>query len=308
MATWGGIISEAHGATCPSGLLSVKDLENSDACDLTGMQVQIDSILLIVPKPGDSVVATLLPDTNADKQVNLATEVNMYSDARGGTAVSLNNQPAIGERRAAAALNVLQLARDETVGTPASTGLSAAVPTYCGEYYQYGFLHSARWRAGYQWYYNPASEPSSTSFAAIRDGGLAILADSTACGSWPNTTSQYAINGTSRTTHVQDGYSVVGWGTLSSSAWAVTLAWYSGSDLLEADIRFNKSKSFFTGTGATPTTKGDLRSIAAHEIGHAFGLKDLSSTPKQIMYGSFAAGEQRRNKRTGDLYGMALRC
>lgn len=111
---------------------------------------------------------------------------------------------------------------------------------------------------------------------------------------------------TAVTPGVFDRTNAMGWGQLGGNALAVTTWWYDSNDAMtEADITFTTTVSWYAGAGDPSFGSFDLGSTAVHELGHAVGLSHTSSTPEQIMYPSIAPGTNRRDKRSGDLAGIA---
>jgi hypothetical protein len=101
-----------------------------------------------------------------------------------------------------------------------------------------------------------------------------------------------------------------GGGCDSPALLACTRYWPAdGSEIQEADIRFDSDVRWWTGLRTVPSSaRGpdgdqiyDLWSVAAHEMGHAIGIDHVSSDPNapaevkaQIMYFQFDPRETRR--------------
>jgi Matrixin/FG-GAP-like repeat len=65
--------------------------------------------------------------------------------------------------------------------------------------------------------------------------------------------------------------------TWSPSAYGVTIIWYSGSNMTEADVLFNSTKIWDSYRGplrfnANGNLKADIQRVAVHELGHVIGL------------------------------------
>ena len=221
-------------------------------------------------------------------------------------ALQIDEKAALGNAAPTAALR--------SIGTrkpaKAKAKVQAAAPSYCGSTSNYN-LHTGEWLgAEYPWIYNSNTQPNSGALQAIQYGFKFITDDSSACGSYPTqATADYRGSTTRYTWGDRDNGNTVGWagfgpGTLAMAYWWNDSAGYK----LEGDIAFNnRVTNWYTGlAGTPPTNQYDLISVATHEAGHIFGL-DHNANRNQVMYSSFAQGENRRIKRLGDLMGMYLK-
>ncbi|MBI4588258.1 MAG: matrixin family metalloprotease [Candidatus Rokubacteria bacterium] len=153
---------------------------------------------------------------------------------------------------------------------------------------------------GEDWSVCTSSMPSSGS-ARTKDGAyewnysfftFTFGADFTGCSSYPN------YDGTNQA----DYGSGLGASTLAETTWYYTI---STGDILECDMRFSNTFTWYTGTGTPASNQYDWWSVAAHEMGHCLGLAhepDIT-TPKPVMYPTFAAGEVRRVLTSDDTAG-----
>ncbi|MEA4942878.1 MAG: matrixin family metalloprotease [Propionicimonas sp.] len=103
----------------------------------------------------------------------------------------------------------------------------------------------------------------------------------------------------------KDNINTIGWQSLATGTFAMTYWWSTSGKTTEADIGFSKSTNWYAGSGTPTSPKVDLASLMTHELGHAVGLAHETTTPKQVMYPYFSAGENRREKRMGDGVGIA---
>lgn len=203
------------------------------------------------------------------------------------------------------------LAELETAQTAEKVASNLAYPSFCGSPSQYKTT-GQKWSSGrYQWFANSSGRPSTLTEvqrkAAFDAAANSMDASSSVCGSYGTTSLGVGdVDSTSKPVGVKDGTNTMGWKTLSSGTLALTTWWYSGASTTEADMAFTTSVSWYAGTSTIPSTKYDLTSVAAHEIGHAVGLAHVTSTPAQVMYPSVGKGVNRRVKRSGDLYGLQL--
>ena len=290
----------------PATELSIALVERFATCDFQGRVVTAAADLkMSVPSPGESAGVAVLRDSPSDDPSSLIA----LTTKSGRVAVSVDGRKPIGDAAASRELDTL-LNLDQTAAVSTSQVVPLAVPSWCGTYTQYK-LHNVKQpnNGYYQWYYRTSGEPSSGANGAISSGADNWVADSSTCGSRPNDARHRRINTTTRAPNVRDGYNVVGWASLSGSTLAYTNWWYEGSTIVEADIRFdNSSRSWHVSSSASVASgKYDLRSVAAHEFGHAFGFDHVLSSPHQVMFDSFGSGVERRVKRAGDLYGMQLK-
>ncbi|WP_364710916.1 peptidase M10 [Streptomyces ossamyceticus] len=101
-------------------------------------------------------------------------------------------------------------------------------------------------------------------------------------------------------------------GNLKDRTVALTCSWTwpmpgVKNDLREADVRFNTTENDFTNKPTSSCVgKIDLRSVATHEAGHVFGLKDLYGSDENLtMYGeSFFCSTKARTLGKGDVLGL----
>ena len=147
----------------------------------------------------------------------------------------------------------------------------------------------------------------------------AAVAD--AAGSWsaavPSSAFRFVNGGTTTSTaYGRDGQNLICWRPASdfssASTLAVTTWWYSGSTLLECDVRLNTGFSWTTGTASE--SAHSVEAIMLHEFGHWLNLRDLygyqSGMPTdydRVMFGYSGAGFGNLNLRTlseGDLLGI----
>jgi hypothetical protein len=72
-----------------------------------------------------------------------------------------------------------------------------------------------------------------------------------------------------------DGQNFVKYGYIDGSGTcaAITTKWVSGGTILQMEIKYDSAENWYTGSGTPAGDQIDLRSIAAHEFGHALGLR-----------------------------------
>ncbi len=111
-----------------------------------------------------------------------------------------------------------------------------------------------------------------------------------------------------RNTLVYDGHNQLGFGTYSDQyVIAVTYIWFSTSTWIEeTDIRFNEYYTWNC-SGQPGNYEMDIENIAAHELGHTFGLDDLygGGDSEKTMYGYADYGEtKKRSLHQDDINGI----
>jgi len=102
----------------------------------------------------------------------------------------------------------------------------------------------------------------------------------------------------------RDSYNVVAWGPYRAGVIAVTYIWYSGSQILETDIKLN---TFYKWSLSGESGKMDIQNIVTHEFGHWAGLADLYDKVDYwlTMYGYSDYGETyKRTLGLGDINGL----
>jgi hypothetical protein len=73
---------------------------------------------------------------------------------------------------------------------------------------------------------------------------------------------------------------------------------------VECDIRFNSTKSWYTGTGMPPGEQYDWWSVVAHEMGHCLGLEvEPKVLPPTVEYPALGSGDVRRQLAADDIAG-----
>lgn len=186
--------------------------------------------------------------------------------------------------------------------------------------YSYFWLH--RWQTSMRWMYNPSGAPVSGHESAISGAATVVSRAQNACGiavpalrsshiyegsytdaRMPNITSQASCNVAS------DWRSRVGWGTLPSNTLAYACTWFNLKVGVqqEADIKFNPRISWNTASTCTGS-RYDLRGVAVHEFGHAFGLNHVSESTDQTMGDKSAYCDTfMRKLQRGDTLGMINR-
>lgn len=117
--------------------------------------------------------------------------------------------------------------------------------------------------------YNPAGRPHGVSDADVLDALAHAAAVWAPCGI------RVEFGGfAGRPFDQLDGVNVIGWQGEMPGLLALTLPQYVRRILLDADIRLNRTQL---------ANAALLRQVVAHEIGHALGLFDHSTTRESLM-------------------------
>lgn len=103
-----------------------------------------------------------------------------------------------------------------------------------------------------------------------------------------------------------DDVNSVDFGALSNGALALNYVWFSGTDIFEVDLRFNKVD--YNWTNVAGVKRYQVKNVAAHELGHQFGLDDLGDPHGALtMYGRITKGERKKiSLGRGDIRGAEV--
>jgi hypothetical protein len=158
-----------------------------------------------------------------------------------------------------------------------------------------------------KWSFRRGSTPPENSIyktqAALRD----------AHGVWPTSRSRcteqdsidfaYEFGGLTDKTVKYDGANIVEFGPLGSGALAINYTWFSGTRILETDLRLNRTD--YNWTNRPGGKKYQVVNVASHELGHQVGLDDLADPHGGLtMFGRISRGETKKTTLgSGDLRG-----
>ena len=128
----------------------------------------------------------------------------------------------------------------------------------------------------------------------------------TKCKSNEDVSMRFRFAGPSANKVAYDGVNLVDFGPLGAGALAMNYTWYSGTHILEVDLRLNRTDYRWTNRPGGKN-RYQVANVAAHEIGHQVGLDDLGDPHGALtMFGRMSKGEM--SKMTlgrGDLKGAA---
>lgn len=294
----------ATAASCPSaGLHSSGSLPDviATSCDTKGVKIEVAPFFRPdVPAPGDAQYMFV------DEVAGSGHVYGIARDADGGVGVLVDGN-SFGNASTTARMAARATQHVNESG-PAAPLIVCGSSTSFTPMFAQGTTKRTRFANGkYIFYYNPASQPSTNSLAAIQGAFANVVADSSSCGSKPTSASWSYVTTTTKRGDVRDGVNVIAWDALPSGTLGLAGYFESAGATVEADIRLSSSVAWHTAT-TLPVAAGkfDLMSVAAHEIMHNFGLGHVTDSA-QVMFGGFGTGpgNDRRTKRSGDLNGMA---
>ena len=147
-------------------------------------------------------------------------------------------------------------------------------------------LNGSHWTGPMRWRFDAASTPKNlrrrAAERALRRAARTVARGTNRCGMSPSLDSRSHYSGRTRSRPnirkngncgSPDGRNEVGFGTLPSGEMALTCYWSRGKATVEADILFNKADfRWITVVPLACVEEWDLRAVATHEFGHAFGL------------------------------------
>jgi hypothetical protein len=133
-------------------------------------------------------------------------------------------------------------------------------------------------------YYNGLGVPASVrtaALAAVRGAVYTVATGANRCAARARLAVGASYSGVTRRTAQltsagkcsgNDGYNVVGWGTLPTGYLAITCVYYSAGKVRNSDVLINTRYRWFTSRPANCRNAYDLQSVLTHEQGHTFGL------------------------------------
>ena len=115
----------------------------------------------------------------------------------------------------------------------------------------------------------------------------------------------YVYDGRTMRSVKYDQNNIVEFGPLGSGALAINYTWFSGTRILETDLRLNRTDYQWTNREGGKAYQ--VMNVTAHELGHQVGLDDLGSPHSGLtMFGRISRGEMKKTTLgSGDLRGAA---
>ena len=289
--------------TCRGDRITVAELTTGCAV-ATGTVVLPDGRRFGVPRAGTTVSALPVGAAGAHDP----GDVSITNTGRAGIAVVVDHvwsgsPAAVRQERAAVRARSAVVARGATATTTQPVS-SCSNKTYT----KLGF----RWTTPVSWSYNATGQKVSGA-STIRSGADAWTGAVSVCGRKATTTAAERFVGTTtQATGVtaaggcgaSSGTSVVGWGSLRSGTLAVTCVWSRSGTAIEVDQRYSTAVAWSTST-ACSGARFDLRGVATHEWGHAFGLGHTAQNSGLVMKPASTTCEVgQRTLGLGDLMGI----
>lgn len=273
----------------------------------SGTVVVVGGRTMTIPSPGVTVTAAPVAAVGSVDP----GDVSVTNTGRTGVAIRLDDTwtgapAAVRQERAATQRRSLAA----TLAQPA-TARGTTVAASCGSkaYTALGY----RWASVVSWSYNPNNQKVSGA-AAIGAGADAWTGRISSCGKTVTSRADDTYRGVlKRAMGVtakggcgsSDGSSVAGWGSLSSGVLAVTCVWSRSGTATEVDQRYSTGHVW----SATTTCSGsryDLRGVATHEWGHAYGLGHTPQASGLVMKPASAPCDTaQRTLGLGDVLGIA---
>lgn len=115
----------------------------------------------------------------------------------------------------------------------------------------------------------------------------------------------YNYTGTTNRSVKYDNTNIVEFGKLSGGALAINYTWFTGTRILETDLRLNGTD--YNWTNIPGGSRYQVVNVTAHELGHQVGLDDLGDPHGGLtMFGRISRGEVKKTTLgSGDLRGAS---
>ncbi|MGN8050368.1 matrixin family metalloprotease [Curtobacterium sp. 22159] len=278
----------------------------------TGTVVLPDGRHVAVPPVGTTVTAMPAAASGATDP----GDVSVTNTGRTGVAVLVDDHwagaPAAVQHERAA---LQRRTRSDAAGSGATAGrasatAAASAPSSCSSraYTKLGF----RWTGPVAWSYDPDGQKVSGA-AAIAAGANTWTGSISACGRTVASSAVAQYRGTLKQAPgvtatggcgTSSGSNVSGWGALPSGTLAVTCVWSRSGVAVEVDQRYSTSVTWSVASTCSGA-RFDLRGVATHEWGHAFGLGHTAQNTGLVMKPASTTCETgQRTLGLGDLMGI----
>ncbi|WP_439693258.1 matrixin family metalloprotease [Curtobacterium sp. SP.BCo] len=267
--------------SCRGDRITIAELSGGCAVS-SGTVVLPDGRRFTVPRAGTTVSALPVASAGAIDP----GDVSITNTGPAGLAVRIDHvwtgSPAAVRKERAAAHRRSAVTSAAAAATTAKPASSCSNKTYT----KLGF----RWAAPIDWSYNPGGQKVAGA-TVIRAGADAWTGAVAACGKSVTTTAgERLLGNTTQAIGVtatggcgaSSGASVIGWGSLKSGTLAVTCVWSRSGVAIEVDQRYSTAAAW-SGTTTCSGARFDLRGVATHEWGHAFGLGHTAQNSGLVM-------------------------
>lgn len=309
IASIGAVPATAGTPTCRGDRITVAAL--ASGCAVTsGTVVLPDGRRFTVPAAGTTVSALPVAASGVDD----GGDVSITNTGRNGVAVAVDHEwagapRAVQQERKAAQRRTGVVGLHGTASAAGTTAVRATTSSCTNRSYaKLGY----RWSAPVSWRYNPAGQKVNGA-ATVRAGADAWTGATAACGRKVTSAAAERLAGTTTQAAgvtatggcgASSGTSVVGWGSLRAGTLAVTCVWSRSGVAVEVDQRYTTAQQW----SASSTCSGsrfDLRGVATHEWGHAFGLGHTAQNSGLVMKPASTTCETaQRTLGLGDLVGI----
>lgn len=191
-----------------------------------------------------------------------------------------------------------------------ASGASAAQADECKDQ---TFLPTGRqWSAEdrpVQWRFRQNSTPDGNSIfkttRALRSAHKVWPQGISRCDDTHNIDFGYSYMGSTSRGVKYDRTNIVEFGRLGGGALAINYTWFSGTRILETDLRLNRTE--YKWTNRPGGRRYQVVNVTAHELGHQVGLDDLGDPHGGLtMFGRISRGETKKTTLgAGDLRGAS---
>ncbi|MBT2502240.1 matrixin family metalloprotease [Curtobacterium sp. ISL-83] len=271
-------------SSCTGSTITVDALSTGCAVS-SGTVVLPDGRRFAVPSAGTTVSSLPVAAVGAADP----GDVSLTNTGRSGIAVAVDgswsgSEAAVRKQRA-----VEQHRRSLTVSGPMAATTTTTTPASSCTNRTYTLL-GYHWNAPVQWRSN-STGAKATDVAAIRAGADAWTGTISTCGRTITSGARDTyLGGTTQAPAVSatggcgasNGTSVTGWGPLKAGTLATTCVWSRGGVAVEVDQRYTTAYAWSSASTCSGT-RFDLRGVATHEWGHAYGLGHTLQTSGLVM-------------------------
>ena len=280
-----GVAPADAAPSCAGDRITVRDLGRG--CTVDGGTVTLpDGRRFAVPSPGTTVSALPVAAAGAVDP----GDVSITNTGRSGVAVVVEGEWS----GAPAAIRQARILHERLTGRghaahPMAATTTKAVPTSSCTTKTYALL-GYRWRSAVRWSSNPAGA-KATDAAALRAAANAWTGTLHSCGRTIASGARNTYLGTTTQTPAvtanggcgsPNGANTTGWGALRAGTLATTCVWSRSGVAVEVDQRYTTAAAW-SSSATCSGARFDLRGVATHEWGHAYGLGHTTQASGLVM-------------------------